>query len=230
MQCLDIFNINVNTLPGLDAFNATSFMPPLLDWQLEAVDLNVALSVAIREMGDQLLLLRPAAFKNPFESNSTGAGVEAKYSQHDADESHTTPSSQTSFENFWQPRNPWSANQNDPEPPSMRGHGARAAAQSPRYLGGSAQKSESAAAAVAEVDAPAAGDKVFACVQKRVVIATRELIAEKMKRLLPPQWLQSCVAIAAFVFKMCELEPQRRLRKEFLQSDMRLLLYAVYTR
>ncbi len=229
MHCLDTFDINVNTLSGLDAFNATSFMPPLLDWQLEGVDLNAALSAAIKEMGDQLLLLRPAAFKNPFESTSASVGAKTTYLHQDAAECHTAPSAQTASGDFWQPRNPWSATQYDPELPSTRGHVARAAALSPRCLGDSAQNSERTAAA-GEDDAPVAGDKVFACVQKRVVIATRELVADKMRRLLPPQWLQPCVAITAFVFKMCELEPQRRLRKEFLQSDMRLLLYAVYTR
>jgi hypothetical protein len=32
---------------GLDVFNATSFMPPLLDWQLGFADMNAALSAAI---------------------------------------------------------------------------------------------------------------------------------------------------------------------------------------
>jgi hypothetical protein len=217
-------------LSGLDVFNATSFMPPLIDWQMEAVDLNAALSAAIKEMGNQLLLLRPAVFKNPFDIARTGGEVKKLHLQHNDDQRRKVSSPQTATEDFWQPQNPWSAAQRDANPHAKPGHAARVAHISPRSVRNSPHESERSVVAVAEADVRAASDKVFASVQKRVVIATRELIAEKLRRMLPPQWLHPCVAISGFVFKMCELEPQRRLRKEFLQSDVRLLLYAIYTR
>ncbi len=204
-------------------------MPPLIDWQMEAVDLNAALSAAIKDMGNQLLLLRPAVFKNPFDSTRMGSEVKKSHLQNNDDQRRKVSSPQTATEDFWQPHNPWSAAQRDANA-HAKAHAARVTHISPRSGRDSPHESERSAVAVAEADVRAASDKVFASVQKRVVIATRELIAEKLRRMLPPQWLHPCVAISGFVFKMCELEPQRRLRKEFLQSDVRLLLYAIYTR
>jgi hypothetical protein len=224
------WNNSVNPCTGLDAFNATSFMPPLLDWQMEAIDLNAALSAAIKDMGNQLLLLRPAVFRNPFESGQADFHVRIPDSRRDDDECRSVHRHQTASEDFWQPRNPWSAPQNVTHSQSTVGDASVAADWSPRSLRKSARESEGVPAAVAQADAQAATDKVFACVKKRVVIATRELIADKMRRMQPPQWLHPCVEITSFVFKMCEQEPQRKLRKEFLQSDVRLLLYAIYTR
>jgi hypothetical protein len=223
-------NISVNSCTGLDAFNATSFIPPLLDWQMEAIDLNAALSAAIKDMGQQLLMLRPAVFRNPFESGQADFQVKIPDSRRDDDECRSVHHHQTASEDFWQPRNPWSAAQHVTHSQSTVGDASVAAERSPRSLRKSARESEGVPAAVVQADAQAATDKVFSCVKKRVVTATRELIADKMRRKQPPQWLHPCVEITNFVFKMCEQEPQRKLRKEFLQSDVRLLLYAIYTR
>jgi hypothetical protein len=220
---------------GLDGFNATSFLPPLLDWQLEFADMNDALSAAVKDLGRQLLLLRPAAFNNPFESSQkSDADAEStaliSLNHRRASRTHSRSESVSQSEDCWQPRNPWSATQYHPSlPPSKldRGDAVATARTSPTRA---AHQSEQKVAEVADAGAQVAGDKMFACVQKRVVIATRELIADKMRRMQPPQWLSPCVSITAFVFKMCELETQRKLRKEFLQSDVRLQLYALYTR
>jgi hypothetical protein len=215
-------------LAGLDSFNASSFMPPLLDWQIEAVDLNAALSAAIKDMGSQLLLLRPAVFKNPFENSQMSISVKASNARHD-DATCKDADSETASEDFWQPYNPWSSSkpreQHRNLSPSLKlGHTGAAADVLPQA------PLRSACECDPKADAKAANDKVFASVKKRVVIATRELIADKMRRMLPPQWLHPCILITGFVFKMCELERQERLRKEFLQSDIRLLLYTIYTR
>ena len=203
-------------------------MPPLLDWQLEFADMNAALSAAIKDMGNQLLLLRPAVFNNPFERSQTDA-VAKSSPVHHRRASQTDTRSESVSEDCWQPRNPWS------EPsfvtPSKLdrgcGDGVTTALASPTWA---AREFEQKAAGVAGSAAQDASDKMFACVQKRVVIATRELIADKKRRMQPPQWLSPCVSITGFVFKMCELETQRKLRKEFLQSDVRLQLYTIYTR
>ena len=210
---------------GLDVFNATSFTPPLLDWQSEALDLNAALTDAIKNMGKQLLLLRPAMFQNPFEK--TQSFGDAQPSQHEEAPRRTTDSNP---EDIWQPHNPWSALHYDPlsSPLKLGGGAAIMLSRSPTKA--DRESEQAAVAAAAEAEAQAASEKVFACVQKRVVIATRELIADKKRRMLPPQWLYACVSITSFVFKMCELEQQRQLRKEFLQSDVRLQLYTIYCR
>ena len=218
----------VNYCAGLDVFNANSFMPPLVDWQMEALDLNLALADAIKDMGKQLFLLRPAVFQNPFEKTQAVGHAQPSVQQH-KDASHRTAGSAPTSTDSWQPHNPWSASQYDPlSTPSNLGLGA--ANLSSRSPSQADRESEPAAAASTEAEVQAESDKVFACVQKRVVIATRELIADKKRRMLPPQWLYACVSITSFVFKMCELEQQRQLRKEFLQSDVRLQLYTIYTR
>jgi hypothetical protein len=202
-------------------------MPPLLDWQLEFADMNAALSAAIKDMGNQLLLRRPAVFNNPFELSQSDADKKSSPAHHRR-ASQTDTCSETVSEDCWQPRNPWS----EPSPTPSKldrgcGDGVTPALASPTRA---AREFERKAAEVAGSEAQDASDKIFACVQKRVVIATRELIADKMRRMQPPQWLSPCVSITGFVFKMCELETQRKLRKEFLQSDVRLQLYTIYTR
>lgn len=219
----------MNLLLGLDVFNATSFMPPLLDWQLEFADMNAALSAAVKDMGNQLLLLRPAVFKNPFELSQSDADRKSS-PVHNRRASQTDTCSETVSEDCWKPQNPWS----EPFPPpskldGVRGDGVSTALAPPTQTQ-AARKFEQKFAEVPESAAQDASDKMFACVRKRVVIATRELIADKMRRMQPPQWLSPCVSITGFVFKMCQLESQRKLRKEFLQSDVRLHLYAIYTR
>jgi hypothetical protein len=203
-------------------------MPPLLDWQVEAVELNAVLSAAIKDMGNQLLLLRPAVFKNPFESSSNIVGAKISNTRHD-DEWRKDSGTETASEDFWQPHNPWLSSKpldkHSRVSPSLKlSHTGDAADVLPQSPLRSARESEGLA------EAKAASDKVFECVKKRVVIATRELIAEKMRRMLPPQWLHPCITITGFVFKMCALERQQKLRKEFLQSDVRLLLYTIFTR
>jgi hypothetical protein len=203
-------------------------MPPLLDWQMDAIDLNEAFSAAVKDMGNQLLLLRPAVFKNPFESHQTGVGGKVSNAHHD-DVSCKDASSGTDSEDFWQPHNPWS---------SSKPHGQHSS-RSPSLKSG---RTDDAAHVLSqtllhtvgenggEAEAKAASDKVFECVQKRVVIACRELIADQMRRMLPPRWLFPCIAITGFVFKMCQFGRQQKLQKEFLQSDIRLLLYTMYIR
>jgi hypothetical protein len=216
-------------LAGLDALDASAFMPPLLDWQMEAIELNTALSAAVKDMGNQLLLLRPAVFKNPFEHFETSVGATASNApQQRASPSVKDSDAETASEDFWQPHNPWSSNpakQPGPFSPSLKlGRGSDNADLQPQSLLRSARDS------VQEEEAKAAGDAVFESVKKRVVISTRELIADKMRRMAPPQWLHPCISITGFIFKMCEFERQQNLRKEFLQSDVRLLLYTIYTR
>jgi hypothetical protein len=203
-------------------------VPPRLDWQLEATELKTALSSAITDMGNQLLLLRPAVFKNPFDDAQRGSNQKMSSDSEIQKKkaSRKIPATESGSKDIWQPYNPWSAAQDDSQSPSSKLVHAAVNESTPTH---SPFLEEEAAAPVAQAESELASDKLLDSVHKRVVIATRELIAEKMRRLAPPQWLHPCISITGFMFRMCQLEEQQ-LRKDFFQSDIRLLLYTLYTR